>query len=311
MNNKIIEIKEEIKKVIKGKDEVIDKLLLGFFSDGNILIDDVPGVGKTTLTKTFSKVMDLKFSRIQCTIDLLPSDIIGFTYFDKIDNKFKYKEGVINNSNIVLVDEINRTSSKTQAALLEAMEEKQVTVDGNTYKLKDPFILIATQNEVGSIGTQKLPYAELDRFFISFSIGYPTIESEIDILKSKNDQDLLKNINKICSNEDILSIKNEIDKIEVKDNIYKYIVNLVDSTRNNPDFEIGLSTRSSIDLLKASKVNAYFNNRNYCLPQDVRDVFIDITKHRIIKSSSINNKIKNEELLNNLLKRVKVPDDKI
>ena len=311
MNNKIIEIKEEIKKVIKGKDEVIDKLLLGFFSDGNILIDDVPGVGKTTLSKTFSKVMDLKFSRIQCTIDLLPSDIIGFTYFDKIDNKFKYKEGVINNSNIVLVDEINRTSSKTQAALLEAMEEKQVTVDGNTYKLKDPFILIATQNEVGSIGTQKLPYAELDRFFISFSIGYPTLESEIDILKSKNDQDLLKNINKICSNEDILSIKNEIDKIEVKDNIYKYIVNLVDFTRNNPDFEIGLSTRISIDLLKASKVNAYFNNRNYCLPQDVRDVFIDITKHRIIKSSSINNKIKNEELLNNLLKRVKVPDDKI
>ena len=311
MNKKIIEIKEEIKKVIKGKDEVIDKLLLGFFSDGNILIDDVPGVGKTSLSKTFSKVMDLKFSRIQCTIDLLPSDIIGFTYFDKIDNKFKYKEGVINNSNIVLVDEINRTSSKTQAALLEAMEEKQVTVDGNTYKLKDPFILIATQNEVGSIGTQKLPYAELDRFFISFSIGYPTIESEIDILKSKNDQELLKNINKICSNEDILNIKNEIDKIEIKDNIYKYIVNLVDSTRNNDDFEIGLSTRSSIDLLKASKVNAYFNNRNYIIPQDIRDVFIDITKHRIIKSSSINNKIKNEELLNNLLKRVKVPDDKI
>ncbi len=311
MDNKIKEIKEEIKKVIKGKDEVIDKLLLGFFSDGNILIDDVPGVGKTTLTKTFSKVMDLKFSRIQCTIDLLPSDIVGFTYFDKIDNKFKYKEGVINDSNIVLVDEINRTSSKTQAALLEAMEEKQVTVDKNTYKLKDPFILIATQNEVGSIGTQKLPYAELDRFFISFSIGYPSRQDEIDILKSKNNQDLLKNIQKICNNDDILRIKEEIERVEVKDNIYKYIVNLVDSTRNNSDFEIGLSTRSSIDLLKASKVHAYFLSRNYVIPSDIRDVFIDITKHRIIKSSSSNNKIKNEELLNDLLKRVKVPDDKI
>ncbi len=311
MNNKISEIKQEIKKVIKGKDEVIDKLLLGFLSGGNILIDDVPGVGKTTLTKTFSKVMDLNFSRIQCTIDLLPSDIVGFTYFDKIESKFKYKEGVINNSNILLVDEINRTSSKTQAALLEAMEEKQVTIDGNTYKLKDPFILIATQNEVGSIGTQKLPYAELDRFFISFSIGYPSFESEIEILKFKNDEDLIKNINKKCNIDDIFKIKEEINNIEIKDNIYKYIVNLVDSTRLNPDFEIGLSTRSSIDLLKASKVNAYLNNRNYIIPQDVRDVFIDVTKHRIIKSSSINNKIKNEDLLKELLKRVKVPDDKI
>ncbi len=310
MNDKINKIKDEIKKVIKGKDEVIDKLLLGFFSDGNILIDDVPGVGKTTLTKTFSKVMDLKFSRIQCTIDLLPSDIIGFTYFDKNDSKFKYKEGIVNNSNIVLVDEINRTSSKTQAALLEVMEEKQVTIDGNTYKLKDPFILIATQNEVGSIGTQKLPYAELDRFFISFKIGYPSIESEIDILKSKNNEESLENVNTICNIDDILKIKEEINKVEIKENIYRYIVNLVNSTRNNQDFEIGLSSRSTIDLLKASKVKAYFSSRNYVIPSDVRDVFIDITKHRIIKSSSFNNKIKNEDLLNDLLKRVKVPDDK-
>ena len=311
MNDKIEKIKIEIKKVIKGKDEVIDKLLLGFFSEGNILIDDVPGVGKTTLTKTFAKVMDLNFSRIQCTIDLLPSDIVGFTYFDRSNNTFKYKEGIINESNILLVDEINRTSSKTQAALLEAMEEKQVTIDGNTYKLKDPFILIATQNEVGSIGTQKLPYAELDRFFISFKIGYPSKEYEIEILKSKEGQDLLKNINKICSKEDIIEIKKEINNIEIKDNIYKYIVNLIDFTRNNPDFEIGLSTRSSIDLLKASKVKAYLSSRNYCIPSDVREVFIDITKHRIIKSSSVSNKIKNEDLLNECLKRVKVPDDKI
>lgn len=203
MNDVLINIKNEIKKVIKGKDEVIDKLLLGFLSGGNILIDDVPGVGKTTLANTFSKVMNLNFSRIQCTPDLLPSDILGFTYYDKNENKFKYHEGIINNTNILLCDEINRTSGKTQSALLEAMEEKQISIDGTTYLLKDPFILIATQNEVGTIGTQPLPYAELDRFFISFNIGYPYKDFEIEILKSKENINLLKDISRVCLLEEL------------------------------------------------------------------------------------------------------------
>ncbi len=310
MNNVLTNIKNEIIKVIKGKDEVIDKLLLGFLSGGNILIDDVPGVGKTTLANTFSKVMNLNFSRIQCTPDLLPSDILGFTYYDKNENKFKYHEGIINNANILLCDEINRTSGKTQSALLEAMEEKQISIDGITYLLKDPFILIATQNEVGSIGTQPLPYAELDRFFISFNIGYPSKDFEIEILKSKENSNLLKNISRVCSLEELKEIKREIENVTVKDNIYKYIVNLVNETRNNSDFEIGLSTRSTIDLLKASKTYAYMNYRNYVIPSDIRNIFIDVCKHRVIKSSHLNNKKSNEELLSEVIKNIKVPDDK-
>ena len=309
-NELLINIKNEIKKVIKGKDEVIDKLLLGFLSEGNILIDDVPGVGKTTLVNTFSKVMDLNFSRIQCTPDLLPSDILGFTYFDKNENKFKYHEGIINNANILLCDEINRTSGKTQSALLEAMEEKQISIDGVTYSLKSPFILIATQNEVGSIGTQPLPYAELDRFFMSFSVGYPSKEFEIEILKSKLNLNISNDIKKVCSIEDLNKIKSEIENVTVKENIYKYIVNLINETRNNSDFEIGLSARASINLLKASKTYAYMNDRNYVIPSDVRNVFVDICKHRVIKSSHLNNKKSNEDLLKEILNHVKVPDDK-
>ena len=311
MNKNLSLIKEEISKVILGKDEYIDKIFIALFGDGHILLNDVPGVGKTTLALALASSLGLSFKRIQFTPDVTSSDIIGFTYFNKVNNSFEYKEGVINEANLVLADEINRTSGKTQSALLEAMEERQVTIDGKTYKLKDPFMVIATQNEIGSIGTQPLPFAELDRFMISFSLGYPSSDFEVELLKDRKAINPLKNVKKVADTSLILKIKDEISKITVKDNIYKYIVNLVNATRESEYISLGISPRGSLDLLKASMVKAYLDDRDYVIPEDVRYVFKDVTNHRILLSNRLSNKNNNkEEILSSILKEVRAPDDK-
>lgn len=310
MNSKLLAIKNEVKKVIIGKDEIIDKVLLVLLSDGHILLDDIPGVGKTTLVLALSKSLDLSFKRVQFTPDLMPSDITGFTYYNKQTDSFEYMKGALNDTNILLCDEINRTSGKTQAALLEAMEERQVSVDSKTYKLEEPFMVIATENQVGTIGTQPLPFAELDRFLMRFSLGYPNPMSEIQLLKDRKNENPLDEVKKVASIKDILAMRKEIKDVIVNDNIYSYITNLANATRTNDLIELGLSPRGSLCLLKAAMAYAYLNERDYVIPSDVRNVFIDVCAHRIIVSSSAKaNKMDEVTVLEKLLKEVRIPDD--
>lgn len=305
MQNCCNEIVSEIEKVIKGKNEVVKKILAAILAGGNILLEDTPGVGKTTLSLAFSKVMSLSYKRTQFTSDVLPSDIIGFSMYNQKTKEFEYREGPIM-SNLFLADEINRTSAKTQSALLEAMEEKKVTVDGVTRKLPDPFIVIATQNPVGSAGTQPLPESQLDRFIICLSIGYPSRENAIDILKGHFEM-TVSDIQKKLSLEDLKTMQKETEAIFVHDNIFAYIVDLTEATRQHGNFQLGISPRGSIALLKMSKAVAYMNGRDYVIADDVKFVFYDTFAHRVILSTKAKSRgISRFEALKEVIEEVKV-----
>ncbi len=284
MNTKINLVLDEIKKVIKGKDEVIAQMLMSFLAQGHILLDDVPGVGKTTLAVTLGKVMGLKYNRIQFTPDVLPSDIVGFSMYNKALNEFCYVPGAINGVNILLGDEINRTSSKTQSALLEAMEERQVTVDGNTYPTEKPFVVIATQNNVGSAGTQMLPYAQLDRFLVKLKLGYPDFESQLEIMKERQGNDYLELISQVVSLEEVLQMQNETMQVFTDDEILRYINRLIFATREDENIELGVSPRGAIAVCSMAKACAYVYGRDYVVPEDVIYVFNMVCSHRIILS---------------------------
>lgn len=283
MQNRCNEIVNEIEKVIKGKNEVVEKILAAILAGGNVLLEDTPGVGKTTLSLAFSKVMSLSYKRTQFTSDVLPSDIVGFSMYNQKTKEFEYKEGPIM-SNLFLADEINRTSAKTQSALLEAMEEKKVTVDGITRKLPDPFIVIATQNPVGSAGTQPLPESQLDRFMICLSIGYPSRENAIEILKGHFEM-TVSDIQTKLSLDELKNMQKEAENVFVHDNIFAYIVDLTEETRRNENFQLGISPRGSIALLKMAKATAYMNNRDYVIADDVKFVFYDTFAHRVLLST--------------------------
>lgn len=284
MNTKINLVLDEIKKVIKGKDEVIAQMLMSFLAQGHILLDDVPGVGKTTLAVTLGKVMGLKYNRIQFTPDVLPSDIVGFSMYNKALNEFCYVPGAINGVNILLGDEINRTSSKTQSALLEAMEERQVTVDGNTYPTEKPFVVIATQNNVGSAGTQMLPYAQLDRFLVKLKLGYPDFESQLEIMKERQGNDYLELISQVVSLEEVLQMQNETMQVFTDDEILRYINRLIFATREDENIELGVSPRGAIAVCSMAKACAYVYGRDYVVPEDVIYIFNMVCSHRIILS---------------------------
>ncbi|MDD6102885.1 MAG: MoxR family ATPase [Clostridiales bacterium] len=278
--NKTQDIINEVSKVVTGKEIQIKKALAAIIAGGHILIEDVPGVGKTTLATSFSKVMSLKNNRVQFTPDVMPADILGFNMYDKNIGKFVYHNGTIM-CNLFLADEINRTSPKTQSALLEVMEEGKVTVDGVTRKVPEPFIVIATQNPKGSAGTQLLPESQLDRFMICMSMGYPDFKHEVEIAKGKavkNDVDL----SAVISSEALVKMQEEAADVYIHNNIYCYITKLVALTRENPYIELGVSPRGTIALTRMVKAWAYINERNYVTPQDVTDVFSDVTKHRIV-----------------------------
>ena len=282
-NVQIEKIKTEINKVVVGKDEIIEKVMAAIFAGGHILLEDVPGVGKTTLAVAFSRTLSLDYRRIQFTPDVLPSDVVGFSMFNKKTNEFEFKEGAAM-CNLLLADEINRTSPKTQAALLEVMEEKKVTVDGTTHFLPNPFIVIATENPVGYVGTQKLPESQLDRFMVRLSMGYPDKESEMDIYKGHS-YDALDTVEHVISAQDIIAIRDEIEKITVKEEIYEYVVNLVRNSRENEYVEMGISPRGGIALIKMARAMAYMHNRNYVVPEDVLDCVDAVATHRIILNS--------------------------
>ncbi len=309
MNTKINLVLDEIKKVIKGKDEVIAQMLMSFLAQGHILLDDVPGVGKTTLAVTLGKVMGLKYNRIQFTPDVLPSDIVGFSMYNKALNEFCYVPGAINGVNILLGDEINRTSSKTQSALLEAMEERQVTVDGNTYPTERPFVVIATQNNVGSAGTQMLPYAQLDRFLVKLKLGYPDFESQLEIMKERQGNDYLELISQVVSLEEVLQMQSETMQVFTDDEILRYINRLIFATREDENIELGVSPRGAIAVCSMAKACAYVYGRNYVVPEDVIYVFNMVCSHRIILSQKAKFASDTpEDVLTAIVNRTELPD---
>lgn len=308
--NKANNIINEVKKIVIGKDKIIKKVLTTILAKGNILIEDIPGVGKTTLALAFSKAMSLDCKRLQFTPDVLPSDILGFSIYNKELDRFEYKQGAIM-CNLFLADEINRTSAKTQSALLEVMEEGKVTIDGITRKVSKPFIVIATQNPVGSIGTQMLPESQLDRFMIKLTMGYPDMKSEIEILKGKQKKVPLDEINTVVTKEDILVMQDLVENIYIHEKIYEYIVILISKTRNHPLIDLGVSPRGSVALTKLAKATAFLKNRDYVVPEDIQEIFKDVTIHRIILNTKARiSNTSEEKILLDILNSVSVPGTK-
>ncbi|MDE5853761.1 MAG: MoxR family ATPase [Ruminococcus sp.] len=289
MNNayytkQINDILAEVRKAVIGKDAIIVKTLLSILCKGHILIEDIPGVGKTTLALSFSKALSLEHNRMQFTPDVLPSDITGFSVYNKLKNAFEFRAGVAF-CNLFLADEINRTSSKTQSALLELMEEKSITVDGNTYKLPEPYTVIATQNPIGSAGTHNLPDSQLDRFMIKLSMGYPDFNGEVAILKAKFNSSPLDNINAVANINTIIELQEYISNVYVDDKIYEFIVSLSNATRNHPLIKVGISPRGTLALMQISKGIAVAMGRNYIIPDDVTYICPDVFVHRIMLNS--------------------------
>ena len=295
--------KTESNRIIKGKDVIIEKVLAAIIAKGHILLEDIPGVGKTTLAVTLSKVLSLNYKRVQFTPDVLPSDITGFSMYNAKTGVFEYKAGSCM-CNLFLADEINRTSPKTQSALLEVMEEGKVTVDGITHPVPKPFIVIATQNPLGSSGTQKLPDSQLDRFMIRLSMGYPDHENALSILKGNQFQSI-DSLSSITTLPRLEAMQEEASALFVKDNVYEYILQLTEATRNHPDFTLGASPRASIALLRMAKAYAYLSGHTYLTPQDVQAVFCDVLAHRVILSPEGKAKgMDTAYALTNLLKEV-------
>lgn len=274
------QVMQELKKVIIGKDKIIEKVLMAILAGGHVLIEDIPGVGKTTLALAISKVLQLDYRRMQFTPDVLPSDVVGFQMLSP-DGKMQYRPGSIM-CNLFLADEINRTSSKTQSALLEVMEEGNVTVDGVTRPLPKPFVVIATQNPIGSVGTQMLPESQMDRFMVRLTMGYPDIASEIGMLKDREGGNPLERVENVLSRRDLLQIQEMVENTYIHDAVYEYIAALVQKTREGDMLSLGVSPRGTIALANMSKAAAYLSGRDYVIPDDVKKVFCDVTKHRML-----------------------------
>lgn len=298
---------EEVKKAVTGKDDCVMKAFAAILAGGHILIEDVPGVGKTTLATAFSRAMALQNNRVQFTPDVMPADILGFNMYRKEQGIFTYHPGSIM-CNLFLADEINRTSPKTQSALLEVMEEAMVSVDGVTRAVPEPFIVMATQNPKGSAGTQLLPESQLDRFMICMSMGYPDARSEIAIAKGRSSARSLSEVEKVISADELIALKEEVEEVFVHNNIYAYIVKLMSSTRENPYIELGVSPRGTIACTRMVKAWAFLQGRNFVTPEDVEDVFVDVAKHRIVLNTKARvSHMTPEAVLKEILTGVKQP----
>ncbi len=274
-------IVSEVGRALLGKREVVEKVLMAIYAGGHVLLEDVPGTGKTTLALALSKVLDLDYKRVQFTPDTMPSDITGFSMYDRDVNEFRFNWGAVN-CNLLLADEINRTSAKTQSALLEVMEEQSVTVDGVTRPLPRPFVCIATENPLGSAGTQPLPESQLDRFMVRLSIGYPSLHDQIDILKAKRYSNPLDEIQTKVSRDDLLEVQNFLGNVQVADSVLEYIVRLCEATREIDLVELGVSPRGVIALTRMSRACALIRERDFVTPEDVREVFTAVCAHRLV-----------------------------
>ena len=308
IQEKIDILQKEVSTVIKGKDEVIRKVIMAILASGHVLLEDVPGLGKTTLAKAFSKALGFANKRIQFTPDTMPSDIVGMSIYNEQTNAFEYVEGAAVNCNLLLGDEINRTSSKTQSALLEAMAEGCVTVDGVTHQLLEPFVVMATQNPVTSGGTQALPDSQLDRFMICLSMGYPDAESQLAILKNVSDRDLIEKVQPVMTIEDVKQAKSYVKNMQVNDEILRYIICLCEKTREHEHVELGISPRGVGALAEMAKAFALCEGRTYVVPEDVLAIFPDVCAHRLI----LNTKARREnvtayEILEEIARQVEKP----
>jgi MoxR-like ATPase len=297
-----------VQKAIIGKSEVIDQVMIGLLSDGNLLLEDFPGLAKTLLANTFARALGCDFKRIQFTPDLMPSDITGTKIFDEQKGEFYFDRGPIF-TNILLADEINRAPPKTQAALLEAMQERQVSIGGRTYQLPRPFIVLATQNPIEYEGTYPLPEAQLDRFMMKLSVGYPSVRDEDEILRrrverQKDDVD----INQLLSPQDVVAMQKKIEEIFVEDSIRRYMVQIVSATRNDKRVAVGSSPRGSLALLKLSRARAILNNRGFITPDDVKAVVLPGLRHRLILKPEFQIKgVEAEDIIVDVVKKVNVP----
>lgn len=307
-DNQILqEIIENVERVILGKRGVIEKIIISLISGGHVLVEDVPGVGKTMLIHALAKSINCEFKRIQFTPDLLPSDITGVSIFNQKTGDFEFKFGPIM-TQIVLADEINRTSPKTQASLLEAMEEHQVTVDGRTYKLQEPFMVLATQNPIEYEGTFPLPEAQLDRFMMKISMGYPDEEYERMMLRRFKLDSPIDTISAVSSPQDIIHIRDRVRNIFVEDKIEKYIVDIINITRNREEILLGASPRATLNLFRASQGRALLNNREYVTPDDVKAIAMSVLNHRIILKPEYRLKgIATETILEKIIASLPVP----
>ena len=310
MNEKTNQIIDEVQKVICGKNDIVRLTLETVLAGGHVLMEDVPGVGKTTMAVAFAKAMGMDYGRVQFTPDVLPSDITGFSLLDKETQTMRYQQGAVFH-NLFLADELNRAASRTQSALLEAMEEHQVTVDGKTYPLPDPFIVISTQNPTGSSGTSLLPDSQMDRFAIRISMGYPSIDDEIDMIANRsNNVNPLTEVKPVCTIEDICKMQEEVGNMYVKHRVLKYIVALVDRTRNHLYLARGASPRATLALTAMSKARAFMTGRDYVIPDDVKDVFPYVMSHRMILTPEAEVKELNTfDIANEIVKTTVIPKE--
>lgn len=284
MNAHIEKILQEVGKVIVGKEATLEKILMAVLSRGHVLLDDVPGTGKTTTALAFSRALGLQYGRIQFTPDVLPSDIVGFSLYRKESGAFVYQPGAVM-TNLLLADEINRTSSKTQSALLEAMEEGHVTVDGVTHDLPAPFVVLATQNPIGSAGTQNLPNSQLDRFLMKLSMGYPDVGSQVRILRERSQQEPLEQVEPVMRREELIAAIARVRQVHVDDQIYDYIARLAEVTRTHPLLKLGISPRGALALCRTAKARAFAEGRDFVVPEDVTQMAEYVFAHRLMLSS--------------------------
>ena len=282
-NKQALEILGEVKKAVVGKDDVLAKVLLAILARGHILLEDIPGVGKTTMALAFSKALSLKYNRVQFTPDVMPSDITGFSIYNKATGAMEYQPGAVL-CNLFLADELNRATSRTQSALLEAMEEGQVTVDGVSHPVPQPFLVIATQNPAGASGTQLLPDSQMDRFMIRLSIGYPAPADELDMVRRKQKGNPLEQVRQVLDLDGLAALRDRADRVYVSDEVLDYIIRLVNATRTHPMIVQGASPRASLALTALAKAAALVLGRDYVNPEDVSMVFADVVAHRLILS---------------------------
>lgn len=310
LNKRVMLIKQEIGKVIVGQDKVIDLVLAGIFTGGHILLEGVPGIAKTLLAKLIARSLSVTFSRIQFTPDLMPTDVMGTTVFNLKTSEFAFTKGPVF-ANLVLIDEINRAPAKTQSSLFEVMEERQLTVDGVTYPMDYPFLVIATQNPIEQEGTYKLPEAQLDRFFFRIKLKYPSLDQEIEILKkfrSDFSARIMETVNPVISKDELRHCQELIEKIHIKDEIITYIARLTDNTRNNGNLTLGASPRASLAILRASKAIAAMQGRDFVTPDDVKQVAYPVLNHRIILSAEREMEgLEAEDIIKEISEQLEVP----
>lgn len=296
----------EIEKVIAGKRNVITTILTALLADGHVLLDDVPGVGKTTLAVAISRAMDLNYRRVQFTPDVLPSDLVGFSVYDRQSGGFSYHPGALNDANLLLGDEINRAGSKTQSALLESMEERQVTVDGVTYPLQKPFLVIATQNSVGTTGTRFLPYAQVDRFLVRLSLGYPDYAAQMEMLRNRQAANPIDRVQRRITRDEWIGMQAEVQQVVAGEAILDYITRLTMASREHAAVDVGISPRGALFLDRMAKAHAWMEGRDYVTGSDVQAVFRDVCAHRVLLKEQAEEST--DDVLNELLRTVENPD---